>query len=353
MTLTPYGWTPQLQKNFLPFLENEMQPARVIRASRGAVTVATSSDELPCITAGRLHPDGEIGPPVAGDWVALDTRADTAVIRAILPRSGELNRRRAGTAERQQTVAANVSDVLIVESADRGPNRRRIERAVSVVFGGGASPIILLSKCELSTQLDEDLQRAREAAPFSEVIAVSAVRGDGMEELRHRLGPGVTSVLLGPSGAGKSTLVNRLLGEDRLAIGSVRRGDSKGRHTTTSSQLVPLPTGGCLIDTPGVRELGLWLAAEQVDAAFSDIEHVARACRFRDCRHLGEPGCAVRAATETGELDAARLESYHKLRREAEVHELRHDASRRHEQRRTDRSFAKLCRREIKRKGLK
>jgi ribosome biogenesis GTPase len=180
---------------------------------------------------------------------------------------------------------------------------------------------------------------------------VSAVRDGGCAALVERLGPGTTAVLLGPSGAGKSTIANHLLGEQRLAVRAVRAGDHKGRHTTTHRELVVLPGGGCLIDTPGVRELGLWLDADAVDRAFSDIEALAVQCRYRDCQHDGEPGCAVHAAVAAGELDRARLDGFLRLRREAEALELRRDAARRHEARARERSFAKLCRSVLKDKG--
>jgi len=178
------------------------------------------------------------------------------------------------------------------------------------------------------------------------------VTGDGVDELLGHLPTGATAVLLGPSGVGKSTLANRLLGEERLAVSHVREGDGKGRHTTTHRELVVLPPGGCLIDTPGVRELGLWLGAEAVDTAFPEIEEAASSCRFRDCRHEGEPGCAVIAAVEADEIDGRRLDSYHRLRREAENLEQRLDVSRRHEVRAKDRSFGKMIK-EVKRiKGV-
>ncbi len=175
-------------------------------------------------------------------------------------------------------------------------------------------------------------------------MALSAVDGSGLDALIEHLPAGATGVLLGPSGVGKSTLTNRLLGEERLAISHVRRGDAKGRHTTTHRELVVLPSGGCLIDTPGIRELGLWLGAEAIDSAFPEIETTAEGCRFRDCRHIDEPGCAVIEAVEAGEIDGKRLASFHRLRREAEHLEQRLDPSRRHEIRARERSFGKMIR---------
>ncbi len=351
--MNSFGWNKDFDDFFQTYANNSLEPARVIHADRNALTIATARDECRAVVAGRLDCEGPAGHPVAGDWVAVDRKADTAVVRAILPRRGELTRRRPGGAERAQCVAANVDLVLIVEAVDRGPNVRRIERGVSLAFAGGATPFIVLTKADLSEDVVKDIARATAAAPFSEIVAVSAATGDGMPDLERSLGAGLTAVLLGPSGAGKSTLANRLLGEERLAVGEVRDGDHKGRHTTTRSALVRLPSGACLIDTPGIRELGLWLAVEDIDAAFADVDAFAESCRFRDCRHLDEPGCAVARAVVAGDLEAARLEGYHKLRCEAEQHEVRRDASKAHEQRAKDRSFAKMCRAELRRKGVK
>ena len=209
------------------------------------------------------------------------------------PRTGALVRRRPGEADRVQAVAANVGVVLVVESVERGPNPRRIERAAALALDGGATPIVVLTKIDLIDDPAAAIEKAREGAPFIDIVALSSVSDVGVDELRALLGPGSTAVMLGPSGVGKSTLANRLLGADRLAVSHVRAGDSKGRHTTSHRELVALPSGGCLIDTPGVRELGLWLGADAIDAAFPEIEEAAAGCRFRDCRHESEPGCAV------------------------------------------------------------
>jgi ribosome biogenesis GTPase len=311
---------------------------------RGAVVLQSETTPFPATLAGRLSADGEPGPPAVGDWVGVDTSGGCAVVRVILPRSGALARRRPGGPDREQVAAANVDLVLVVESLDRGPNPRRIERATALAWDGGASPLVVLTKLDLCAEPERALSRAREGAPFSDLLAVSSVTGDGFDELEARLGPGTTAVLLGPSGAGKSTLTNRLLGEARFAVAEVRDSDRKGRHTTTHRELVVLPGGACLIDTPGVRELGLWLDTGAVDAAFPEIEAAARGCRFADCRHETEPGCAVLEAVESGALDRARLASFKRLRREAENLELRRDESRRHEIRARERSFGKMVR---------
>ncbi len=348
MNIEKFGWSDRLGSLFGLFENDELVPARVIRADRGAARVETGHGSSAAVIAGNLDPAGEAGPPAVGDWVALDSRGGSQVIRAILPRTGALARRRPGAADHEQVVAANVDLVLIVESLERGPNPRRIERATALAWDGGAQPLVVLTKADLCADLEGSIARAGEGAPFCDLMALSSVTGDGLSELSDRFTPGTTGVLLGPSGVGKSTLTNRLLGEERFAVAEVRAGDAKGRHTTTARELVVLPGGGCLIDTPGIRELGLWLDSEAVGLAFPEIEAAAANCRFGDCRHESEPGCAVLRAVEDGDLDARRLESFLRLRKEAENLDLRRDAARRYETRARERSFGKMVREAVK-----
>lgn len=351
MNLEILGWNRRFHTLYATFDRGDHAPGRIVRVDRGTVTAETEAGPVTAVVSGSLDPSGEAGPPAVGDWVALDMTADTVVVRAVLPRAGALVRRQPGAATREQAVAANVDLVFVVESVERGPNPRRIERAVALAWEGGATPVVVLTKVDLVDDVGAVVDRATHGAAFIDIVAVSAVRGVGIDRLRARLEPGITAVMLGPSGVGKSTLANRLLGEPRLAVSPVRSGDAKGRHTTTHRELVALPGGGCLIDTPGVRELGLWLDAEAVGSAFPEIEAAAEGCRFRDCRHLTEPGCAVRAAVESGSIDAARLASYHRLRREAERLEERLDPSRRHEIRARERGFGKMVKQAKRLKG--
>jgi ribosome biogenesis GTPase len=350
MKLERLGWNDRLESLFTPYRSANLFPARVTRVDRGAATVQSEMGTATVSVASQLDSHGDAGPPAVGDWVGADFLGDVGVVRVILPRTGALARRRPGKGDREQVVAANVNLVLVVEPLDRGPNPRRIERASAIAWDGGATPVVVLTKLDLCLEPEEAIARATEGAPFVDVLMVSAKVGVGMEILADRLGEGSTAVLLGPSGAGKSSIINRLLGEERLAVAEVREGDRKGRHTTSFRELFVLPNGACLIDTPGVRELGLFLESESVRGAFPEIEKAARRCFFSDCRHESEPDCAVLEEVYLGHLSAGRLASYLRLRREAENLEMRRDASRHHEIRARERSFGKMVRDAMRRK---
>jgi ribosome biogenesis GTPase / thiamine phosphate phosphatase len=260
--------------------------------------------------------------PVVGDWVALEEAGGRGApaIRAVLPRRTRFSRLAAhdpgSDVTREQVVAANVDVVFLVASLVDDLSRRRFERYLTLAWESGAQPVILLTKADL------DPNPARAVAELTEIAgddvpvhAVSVRSGLGLEEVRSYLAPGLTGALLGPSGVGKSTLVNALAGEDVMSTGAVRD-DGAGRHTTTRRQLVMLPRGGLLVDNPGMRELHLWLAADGLEEAFADVVELEEQCRFSDCRHQGEPGCAIQAALADGRLDAERWRSYRELRQE-------------------------------------
>lgn len=318
--LAAFGWDAAHERLLAP----GHQPARVLAQHRDRWRVATAADDFTAEVSGRLRhgtsSDGA-GLPVTGDWVAIAARPDEgkATIHAVLPRRSLLARREPGPIPRAQAVAANVDLVLLVAAADgyRALHPRRLERATAMAWESGARPVLVLSKCDLIEDASGLMSEAAGALPGVEVIAVG--RGDdaGVSAVRALLAPGRTAVLLGTSGVGKSTLTNRLLGDERQDTGDVREADMKGRHTTTSRELFLVPTGGAVIDTPGIRELGLWADdGGGLEATFGDLESLSGGCRFRDCAHGAEPGCAVRAAVADGAVQPERVESWGKLQRE-------------------------------------
>jgi ribosome biogenesis GTPase len=236
----------------------------------------------------------------------------------LLPRRTTLSRRAAGREADEQIVAANLDVAFVVAGLDRELSPRRIERCLALVWESGARPHVVLNKADLCADPEAKAHAIRAVAPGTGVELVSARTGFGIEAVRAHLAPGRTAVFLGSSGVGKSSLVNRLLGEERFRVAEVRPGDDRGRHTTTSRQIVEVPGGGLVMDTPGLREVGMWGDGEGLVDAFADVESLARGCRFRDCRHETEPGCAVREAMETGQLDPERLASHRRLCREVQ-----------------------------------
>lgn len=294
---------------------------QVIRQDRGVLEVLTAEGKVLARPSGRLRHQARdaVDLPVVGDLVELNGIA----IQAVLPRKSLLVRREAGReagGEAPQLIAANVDLALIVEPLDRPARLSRLERMVAFVRSGGVAPAVVLSKADFHPAPEDAARSVREAlagAGELPVVVVSARTGAGMEALAPLLRSGTVVALLGASGAGKSTLVNHLLGEERLPTGPVRAFDAKGRHTTSWRELLDLPSGARIIDGPGMRELGLWAAGgDELESTFADVETLSRACRFRDCAHQGEPGCAVQAAIDQGDLPAERLEHLHKLRRE-------------------------------------
>jgi ribosome biogenesis GTPase / thiamine phosphate phosphatase len=321
--LRELGWNDELAEN----LEPGHVPGRVAAVHRGAFDVWTEAGAVRSRLPGRLVHEGlDVG---AGDWVALGD----GLIRAVLPRRSAIVRNAAGLTTTAQTLAANVDVAFAVSSLGPDLEPRRIERYLVTLWESGASPEIVLTKAD---RLDDPWPLVAEVEAVAlgvPVHVVSAVTGHGCDALRARIGPGMTAVLLGSSGVGKSTLVNRWLGEDTMATKETREDDDEGRHTTTHRQLLVLPGGGLVIDTPGLRELQLWdVDSAALDATFADVEELAAACRFGDCTHSHEPGCAVLAAVESGELPSARLHSWRKLQRELRAIAMRHDVRLRKEE---------------------
>jgi ribosome biogenesis GTPase / thiamine phosphate phosphatase len=334
MPLRRLGWNQTLEDSFHPCREQGLVPARVAREDRGRYLLLDGRRECPAVLAGRLRHEARCRAdlPAVGDWVAARTDAATATIVAVLPRTGAFVRKAAGAATEEQVVAANVDTVFLVAGLDGDFNPRRIERFLAAARESGAEPVLVLNKADLAGQLEAHRAEAGAAAPGVSLVAVSALERTGLDALAPWLRPGSTVALLGSSGVGKSTLVNALLGSGRQATGPVREDDSRGRHVTTRRELVLLPGGALLLDTPGLRELQLWGGDEGLVGAFPDLAALAGGCRFRDCAHAEEPGCAVRAAVEAGRLDASRLESWHKLQGESRWLAARQDARARAEE---------------------
>jgi ribosome biogenesis GTPase len=317
--LESYGWSDELQAQFDPHAARGLAPARVTVQQRGLYTLASALGELTATLAGRFAYEAEAGAyPVAGDWVAVAARPGeaAATIHDVLPRRTAFVRRAAGPTLGEQVVAANVETAFLVTSLNADLNLRRLERYLTTAWESGAEPVVVLTKADLCDDVESLVFEVESVAYGVPVHPVSAVTGRGLDELRAHLGPGRTAVLLGTSGVGKSTLVNALVGTEVLATQAIRESDARGRHTTTHRELVLLPDGGLILDTPGMRELGLWDAADGVSGAFEEVEALFADCRFNDCAHGAEPGCAVQAALDEGTLDQARWESYVKLQRE-------------------------------------
>jgi ribosome biogenesis GTPase / thiamine phosphate phosphatase len=337
--LTSLGWDEYFAAAAEPFAHTHLV-GRVVRAERGVVDCLTDG--------GPLRARQRLGDPVAvtGDWLVLLDDDAGWWVDGVLPRRSAIERAASSGRSASQVLAANVDVVLITAPVFPAPRPAMVERLVALAWDSGAVPVLLVTKADLSSEADAVTADLAECVPGVEVMTVSAATGEGVPAVRAVVPAGLTACLLGRSGAGKSTLVNALAGSEVVATGDIRP-DGKGRHTTTARELVVLPGGGILLDTPGLRGAGLWVGGEGLERTFGDVEALVAECRFNDCGHDSEPGCAVQAAVADGSLPERRLASWQKLQREARWIESRADARLRAEQRRA----WKLVHLEMRRSG--
>ncbi len=317
-SLEAYGWNDHWAA-VLAVERPSCAPARVIAEHRGRYRIHTGSEERSAVIAGRLRHEATTAAdlPVVGDWAAIQREeAGDAVIQQVLPRQTHFSRKAAGNRTDEQVLAANVDIIWIVSSFGRDLNRNRIDRYVTLVRESGAKPWVILSKADMAENPQQTAAELEAELLGVPVHPVSSLDSGGLEALAPALATGKTIALLGSSGVGKSTLLNRLAGTEIMAAGEIRASDGKGRHKTTHRQLVLLPCGGLLLDTPGMREIQLWTADAGLEQSFADILTLATGCRYADCGHQSEPDCAVQLAVLSGELPTARLASYQKLARE-------------------------------------
>jgi ribosome biogenesis GTPase len=316
VTLEQLGWNEPAAKSLQESGLTDVVPARVARQDKLSYVVYTANRAMRAAVSGafrhRAARPNEF--PAVGDWVAVRPRSgqEAATIHAVLPRRTVVSRRAAGDREEAQVIAANVDSLMVCCGLDRDYNVRRIERYLTVAYASGAAPVIILTKADLCAGVDVPRAEVEALAVGAPVLCVSIQDAASLEAVRRMIPPGRTAALVGSSGVGKSTLINGLLGWQALKIGAVREFDGRGRHTTTHRQLLPVPGGGVIIDTPGMRELQLWADEDHVSGSFADIESLAAECRYRDCSHSSEPGCAVLAASVSGRLAPQRLMSYRK-----------------------------------------
>ena len=321
------GWTTHWERHFAAYVEQHSQevrrfdsimPGRVVSVHHDLFHIQSQSGIRLCTPSGSFRQQ-ELVWPAVGDWAVLQpVDKDGGILIDLLPRAAALQRGAAGKSTKEQVLAANIDYVFIVCGLDNDFNLRRIERYLTIAWNSGAIPAVVLNKADLVENYSDYIQQTEASAPGVDVLAISALTGEGVDAMRAYLQPGITAVLVGSSGSGKSTLTNALIGNQLQTTREVRDNDNRGRHTTTSRNLLAVSSGGALIDTPGLREVELWGETDSLSGSFVDIIALAKQCRFNDCSHQHEPGCAVLEAVEKGELSQARIEAYRKQLRELE-----------------------------------
>jgi ribosome biogenesis GTPase len=340
LNLYDFGWDEGFAASFEPY-EEEFEPARVSAQHRGGYDVLTEGGERRVRVTGRMRHEAASAAelPAVGDWVALRDQT----IQAVLPRRSAFSRKAAWSPTEEQVLAANLDAVFVVSALNGDLSLRRLERYLTLAWESGATPAVVLTKADLCEDVGGALLLVEQVALGVGTHAVSNLTGEGLEELGPYLTAAKTIALLGSSGVGKSTLANRLVGEELQATHQIAE-DGRGRHTTSSRQLIRLPGGALLVDTPGLREVQLWDAEEGIQEAFSDVDELAAGCRFNDCAHLREPGCAVQTAIDEGRLPRERLQSYRQLQRELQRLTMKQDARLRSEARKQRAAFARSLR---------
>lgn len=351
MNLTELGWNEFFQQQLEKIIHDEegaavqLIPARVSRQDLSIYHLWSVDADLTAILPGRMYQtSSKADLPTVGDWVLVEplpNEPGKSVIRHLLKRQSKFSRKEAWTETDEQIVASNINQVFIVSGLDEDFNPSRIERYLLLAWESGSSPVIVLNKADLCEDLEEKMRQLEAVSMGTAMHVVSALSSEGMDVLLSYLSPGHTIALMGSSGVGKSTIVNQLLGYKAMDTGAVREDDSKGKHTTTFRQMFRLASGGILIDTPGMREIQLWGDEESLAATFDDVETLATACRFSDCNHSDEPGCAILEAIDQGKMDESRLRSYRKLQRELKFLAEKQDESARRQGRAERRRFGK------------
>ncbi|WP_407269829.1 ribosome small subunit-dependent GTPase A [Radiobacillus sp. PE A8.2] len=322
MKLTQLGYNQTIEQEALPYVQAGFQVARVCKEHKQMYGVLTESGELLAEVSGKFMYDANsrVDYPAVGDWVIIKARQEEnkSTIHHILPRVSKFSRKVAGEVTEEQIIATNIDTIFLVNALNKDLNVRRIERYLVMAWESGANPVIVLTKSDLCNDIEDKIAAVDQVAFGVPILAISATKHSGMDQLQPYLQEGKTIALLGSSGAGKSTLTNKLFGNEILQVQAIRTDDDKGKHTTTHRELIVLPQGGIVIDTPGMRELQLWESNHEMDGNFDDIKTLAEACRFRDCLHVNEPGCAVQQAIQDDQLAEDRLKSYQKLQKELE-----------------------------------
>lgn len=321
MTESYLGFYPEINDQAADFLKESRKIARVALEHKNSYRVLTDAHDYLAEITGKMRHNAlsREDYPVVGDWVIIEPlpNEEKAVIHHILPRFSKFSRKAAGPGMEEQIIASNINTLFLVMALNQDFNLRRLERYIIMAWESGANPVIVLTKKDLCDNLDEKINETESVALGVPIHAISAINNDGIDKISNYVGPGQTAALVGSSGAGKSTITNCLYGEEKLLVNTTREGDDRGRHTTTHRELVQLPTGGVIIDTPGMRELHLWETDNSFDHSFSDIMELSAGCKFRDCQHEKEPGCQIQTALSDGRLSAERYQSYVKLQKEA------------------------------------